>query len=250
MSRCLMITVTVSSAAIRTKAFGIALTVDRSGPPAARAGFFRSRRKPMTMAPVAAAAPPMKLRRETRGVRAPACDRPSVSMGLLQSGRMRESGEGARGFVNCRADALVGAAAADVAVHGAIDVGVGGFLVIGQEADGRHDLAGLAVAALDHVELAPRALNRLGDPPGYALDRRDLGLADILDRRLAGAHRLPVEMDRAGAALGDAAAILGARLVEMVAQDPEERRLGVGIDLVRDAVDRQLQHRMPLRIEP
>ncbi len=38
-----------------------------------------------------------------------------------------------RGFVDGGADAEISSAAAEVAVHGAVDVGVGGFRVDGQE---------------------------------------------------------------------------------------------------------------------
>src|SRR5262245_53729307 len=45
------------------------------------------------------------------------------------------------------ADALVGAAAADVG-HRRVDVGIGRLRLLLQQRDGGHDLAGLAVAAL------------------------------------------------------------------------------------------------------
>ena len=41
-----------------------------------------------------------------------------------------------------------------------------------------------------------------------------------------------VDVDGAGAALRDAAAVLGAGQPELVAQHPEQRRVGVGVDLV------------------
>jgi hypothetical protein len=44
-------------------------------------------------------------------------------------------------------------------------------------------------------------------------------------------------MHRARAALRDAAAELGAGQADVVAQDPEQRRHGIGVDLVRLAVD-------------
>ena len=54
-----------------------------------------------------------------------------------------------------RADARVGAAAAQVACKGGVDVGVGGSRVGLQQRRGGHDLAALAVAALHHVHLQP-----------------------------------------------------------------------------------------------
>src|SRR5881275_1621517 len=59
------------------------------------------------------------------------------------------------GAVNGFADALVSAAAADVAAHGIIDVGVGGVGLLREQGHCGHDLSGLAVAALRNVFLHP-----------------------------------------------------------------------------------------------
>src|SRR6267143_7130836 len=69
------------------------------------------------------------------------------------------------------ADAIVGAATAYVAAHGAFDLGVGGALYLGEQRRGAHDLARLAVAALRHVVRDPGLLQQ----PAF------LGLADALD---------------------------------------------------------------------
>ena len=45
--------------------------------------------------------------------------------------------------------------------------------------------------------------------------------------------RHPVDMDRAGAALGDAASEFGAGQTQGVAQDPKQRGVGIDVDLVR-----------------
>src|SRR5215207_5237277 len=65
------------------------------------------------------------------------------------------------GFLHGAANAVVGGAAADIAAHRRVDVRIGRFAILGQEADSRHDLPGLAIAALRHVELDPGVLNRL-----------------------------------------------------------------------------------------
>src|SRR6185312_4012013 len=98
------------------------------------------------------------------------------------------------------------AAAAFQARQALADLGVRGLRVLLQQGSRRHDPAIDAIAAL-------RGL--LGDPGGlqrmWLLDRaetgqrRDLGLADRRDRRDAGAHRLAIDMHRAGAALAEAA---------------------------------------------
>src|SRR5713226_9991394 len=63
---------------------------------------------------------------------------------------------GVRGLLDGRADALVGAAAADIPRHRGVDVGVSGVRLLRQERCSRHDLARLAVAALDDLEIEPR----------------------------------------------------------------------------------------------
>ena len=75
------------------------------------------------------------------------------------------------------ADALVGAAAADVAAQRGVDVGVGGLGLRGQQRRGRHDLARLAVAALHHVQLGPGPLHRMA-----AIGRQPLDGGDLLAR--------------------------------------------------------------------
>ena len=57
-------------------------------------------------------------------------------------------------------DALVGAAAADVG-HQRVDVAVGRLRLLLQQRHRRHDLPGLAVAALRHVVLDPGQLHRM-----------------------------------------------------------------------------------------
>ena len=55
----------------------------------------------------------------------------------------------------------VGAAAADVARHGLIDLLVGGLGGLGEQRGGLHDLTALAVAALGHVVRPPGLLHRV-----------------------------------------------------------------------------------------
>ena len=55
------------------------------------------------------------------------------------------------------------------------DVDVCRRLNFRQEADGRHDLAGLTVATLDHVISLPNRLNRLRDLSSDTFDRRRAG---------------------------------------------------------------------------
>jgi hypothetical protein len=63
--------------------------------------------------------------------------------------------------VDSRANALVGAASTDVG-HRLVDVLVGRLRGLLEERRGGHDLAGLAVAALGHVDRRPGLLHRMG----------------------------------------------------------------------------------------
>src|SRR5260370_7087483 len=78
-----------------------------------------------------------------------------------------------RGLLDRFANAGIGAAAADVAGHRVVDVGIRRTRVACKQRRSRHDLARLAVAALGDLAVEPGLLD-LGA-------RR--GLADRLDRR-------------------------------------------------------------------
>jgi hypothetical protein len=52
-----------------------------------------------------------------------------------------------------------------------------------------------------------------------------------------GAHWIAVDVDGAGAALGDAAAVFRTGQPQHVTQHPEERRAAVDIDRVRVSID-------------
>src|SRR5687767_11488814 len=101
----------------------------------------------MTKPPVTAALDLMKTRRVVVDISATLPVRPADS----QRGRAMDR----------LANARVSAAATDVAAHRLIDIRVGRFRVLFQQRRGGHDLAGLAVAALGHVDLDPRLLHRM-----------------------------------------------------------------------------------------
>src|SRR6185312_5815648 len=131
-----------------------------------------------------------------------------------------------RRAVDRAADAIVGAAAADVAGHRAIDVLVGRLRVGGEERRGRHDLSRLTVAALRDVLLHPSLLQAAAMLVGQPFDGGHRTAGGGGDRRLARADRPAVQMHGAGAALSHAATELGARQADRIAEDPEERGIG------------------------
>src|SRR5262245_54575398 len=78
-----------------------------------------------------------------------------------------------RGTVHRAANPIVGAATADVARHGLIDVLVRRILLRGDERRGAHDLSGLTIAALRHALGDPRPLDGVRGVRRQTLDRRD-----------------------------------------------------------------------------
>src|ERR1039458_1222936 len=94
----------------------------------------------------------------------------------------------------------MGAAAAEVAAP--VEIRLGDLAALGagalNERHRGHDLPGLAVAALGHVELEPRLLHRvqlLADGRAEPLDRRDLvARLDLRYRHRTGVERLAVDV--------------------------------------------------------
>ena len=63
-----------------------------------------------------------------------------------------------------------------------------------------------------------------------------------LDRERAGARGDAVDVDGAGAALRDAAAVLGAGQADVLPDRPEQRRVGIDVDVVIFAIDIEANH--------
>ena len=124
-----------------------------------------------------------------------------------------------RGELDSLADADIGAASADIAAHGVVDVRIGRTWLVGEQCRGRHDLAGLAISALRYLMLEPGLLDlRTDRRRTYRLNRRDLGFADAVDRRDAGTDGGAVEMHGAGATQRHPAAKLGPGETQLVAE--------------------------------
>src|ERR1700688_2735927 len=105
-----------------------------------------------------------------------------------------------------RPNAYVSAAPANVSRHGRIDVAIFGVRGGVEQSRRRHDLPGLAVAALHDLHLKPRLLHfGAGGGGAYGFDRGDRALSDRSYRQETGAHRRAVHMHGAGAALRYAA---------------------------------------------
>ena len=142
--------------------------------------------------------------------------------------------------MNRLADAGVSAAAADVG-HGCVNVLVAGLGLFLEQGHSRQHLAALAVTALRHLVLYPGLLHRVQLAfVGQAFDGDDLLAGRRRHRVRAGAHRLAVEQDRAGAALGHAAAEFRAFDIEFITQGPQKGHVGFDVEFVRFSVDFEL----------
>src|ERR1039458_9960568 len=134
------------------------------------------------------------------------------------------------------ADAWISAAAANLAKI-AIDVGVSWLWMFLQERRRRHDLPGLAVAALRDLLSEPRLLHRVLAVGRQAFYCGDDLADDVADLDTAGAHGLAVHMHGAGAAQRDAATKFCSGQSDFVADDPKQRRLRLDIEPMRLSVD-------------
>src|SRR5262249_16275796 len=122
-----------------------------------------------------------------------------------------------RGGANGRVDALIATAAAQIARHRGVDLHIAGRRLALEEGRGLHDLAGLTVAALRHVQGSPGDLHRVLALGVEAFDRdhrlaRHVGHCDR-----AGADSLALKMDRTGAAKTKAATKLRSGKAKLVA---------------------------------
>lgn len=141
------------------------------------------------------------------------------------------------------ADTLIGAAAANVTGHRRIDIGIARVRIVGEQRGRRHDLARLAIAALNDFEVEPGLLD-LSANRGFA-DQLDGGqvLADCIGSRCdAGADCLTIEMHGAGAAQRDSAAEFGSGQPYNVAENPQQRHIVRNLELVFLAVNPQRHH--------
>src|SRR5262245_29139899 len=176
--------------------------------------------KPRTKAPCAAATVAKNSRRVTS---------------LLMSLPHQIGGE-----MNRLPDTVIGATPAGVG-DARVDVGVGGRRAVVEERERRHDHPRLAVAALRCVEFLPRHLNRMRAVGRYALDGQDRLADGRGGRDAAGADGAAVDVHGARTALPDAAAEFRAGQADVVTDDPQQRRLRIGIDVMDPSVDGQVE---------
>src|SRR5262249_9896206 len=101
--------------------------------------------------------------------------------------------------MNRFANALVGAAAANVALHEVVYIRIRGLRLLAEQCHCGHDLPRLAVTALWYVYFHPRLLHGMATVGREPLNCGDLFSRHCRNRRNAGASRLAVDMKGARA---------------------------------------------------
>ena len=134
---------------------------------------------------------------------------------------------------------MIGAAATDVAVHVGDDLIPRRLRILGEQRRRLHDLPGLTVAALRDLLGDPRLLQRVRARRRQAFDRGHAPAGDIGYLNAARAGGLAVEVHRAGTALRDAAPEFRAGQLELLTDDPKQRRVGLCLHADRFAVERK-----------
>src|SRR5262249_11349956 len=123
--------------------------------------------------------------------------------------------------VNGLAHLLEGSASTDVGDL-RVDIGVGRLGLLAQQRRGGHDHSGLAIAALRDLAVEPGFLHLVERRAiRQSFDRGDLLAFGGGHGHHAGADRRPVEVHGAGAALRDAAPVLGAGQAGLLADCPQ-----------------------------
>ena len=138
--------------------------------------------------------------------------------------------------MHCVLDALVTATTADVAGHRFTHLIMRWLRVLFEKGHRLHDLPRLAVSALRHVDLTPGLLDRVVASRVKALDRDDLAIRDIRDRRDAGTNRIVVDHDRAGTAERLATTEFRSGQADLIAEKPQQRQRRIAVPIVLLAV--------------
>jgi len=136
---------------------------------------------------------------------------------------------------DCLADAVIGATAAVVFVHGRDDLlGCGGGIAI-DEGCRRHDLATHAPATLGYLQVEEGLLDgvEFAIGIGKSFDCANLFADHTIDRGLARAGWYPIDMDRTGATNTGTTADFGTGQIELVTQYEQEWPT---IAVIRDGV--------------
>jgi len=127
-------------------------------------------------------------------------------------------------------------------VHGFVDVFIAGLRIFREQCRRGHHLAGLAIAALNDIELLPRRLDGCARLAVQTFNCRNLLTRNIRHGRHAGADRLTVDVHSAGPALRQAAAELCPGQSREIPNRPEQRHIFRHIQLYGLTVQFETHH--------
>jgi hypothetical protein len=147
--------------------------------------------------------------------------------------------------VDCVFNALVSPAAADVAGHSLFYLTIGGLWIFQEQGRGLHDLPGLAITALRHIQLSPRFLNRMIAGRMKAFNGCDFPIGNIGHGRNAGAYGLLIDDNGACTAQSLAAAEFRTGQSDLVAKKPKQRKIRIAVPSLFLSVDFQFGHDRP-----
>jgi len=142
-------------------------------------------------------------------------------------------------------DRVVSSAAAEIDHRGS-DLLLTWLWALLQQSGRRHYLSRLAIPALWDLVRHPRLHDAAAN--GVLIDGFDRGNGhpgDTLEAGDAGSGGLAIDQDGTSTALSDAAAIFRACHAQLVADDPEQWRIGLRFHLMRLAIDRHIRGTAP-----
>jgi hypothetical protein len=151
----------------------------------------------------------------------------------------------------CGQDAVVGAAAAQIARHPLPDLLIGAAVAFGQQRDRGHDLPGGAVSALETVRGHERSLHRMqpGTRAGEPLDGRYFPALALHRQRQARQHAPTVDVDSARAARTLVAPLLRTGQRQPFPQHVQQAHPRPDRQLVRHAIDHDLDGVVKARLQ-
>src|SRR5581483_11092773 len=148
-------------------------------------------------------------------------------------------------------DVDVAGAHAQLAGQGFADLVLAWLGVVVEELDGAEDHAWRTEAALQRVALLEGALQRVElAVVCQAFYCGDLGAVRLDGQHQAGSHALAIHQDRAGAAHAVLAADVGARQLQVVAQEVGQRAARLDVALVSAAVNGEADDALGQRARP
>jgi hypothetical protein len=142
-------------------------------------------------------------------------------------------------------DAWIRAAAADIPGHRFVDILIGGLGIFVEQHGGAHDLAGLAVAALRHVDFDPGALEWMRKIVREAFDGGDMFAGHARQGGYARTYGLPFEMHGAGSAQSHPTAEFCASQSQGISNNPEQRSRRIVIHVYGFSIQEERSHERP-----